>query len=53
LIPGLGAIDFQNVFQAIKEIDYNGYITVELYPYKDNPMDAAKKSFEYLQSLEY
>lgn len=53
LIPGLGAIDFQNVFQAIEEIDYNGYITVELYPYKDNPMDAANKSFEYLKSLEY
>lgn len=53
LIPGLGAIDFQNVFQAMKEIDYNGYVTVELYPYKDNPIEAAKKSFEYLQSLEY
>ncbi|HKR74987.1 MAG TPA: sugar phosphate isomerase/epimerase [Candidatus Nitrosocosmicus sp.] len=53
LIPGLGAIDFQNVFQAIKEIGYDGYITVELYPYKDNPIEAAKKSFEYLQSLKY
>lgn len=52
LIPGLGAIDFQSVFNAIKEIGYDGYITVELYPYKENPSEAAKVSFEYLQSLE-
>jgi sugar phosphate isomerase/epimerase len=52
LVPGLGAIDFQSVFKAIKQIGYNGYVTVELYPYKENPLEAAKKSFEYLQSLE-
>jgi len=52
LIPGLGAIDFQKVFKAIKEISYDGYITVELYPYKENPLEAAKTSFDYLRSLE-
>ena len=52
LIPGMGAIDFQNVFNAINKIGYNGFITVELYPYKENPVKAAKTSFEYLQSLE-
>ena len=53
LIPGLGSIDFQAVFKSIKEIGYDGYITVELYPYKKNPLEAAKTSFKYLQSLEY
>jgi len=53
LIPGLGAIDFQAVFKSIKEIGYDGYITVELYPYKENPLEAAKTSFKYLQSLEH
>ena len=52
LIPGMGAIDFQNVFNAINKIGYNGFVTVELYPYKENPLEAAKTSFEYLQSLE-
>lgn len=53
LIPGLGAIDFQAVFKSIKEISYDGYITVELYPYKENPLEAAKTSFEYLKSIEH
>lgn len=53
LIPGLGAIDFQNVFKSIKEISFEGYITVELYPYKENPLEAAQKSFDYLKSLEF
>jgi sugar phosphate isomerase/epimerase len=51
LIPGLGTIDFQNVFKAIKDIDYDGYVTVELYPYKENPLEAATTSFKYLQTL--
>jgi len=37
LIPGQGAIDFAPVFQAIRDSDYAGWITVELYPYLDNP----------------
>jgi sugar phosphate isomerase/epimerase len=53
LIPGLGAIDFQNVFKSIKEISFEGYITVELYPYKENPLEAAQKSIDYLKSLEF
>jgi sugar phosphate isomerase/epimerase len=52
LIPGLGTIDFQSVFKSLKDIDYDGYITVELYPYRDNPLEAATTSFKYLQALE-
>ena len=53
LIPGLGDIDFKKVFKAIKEISYDGFITLELYPYKENPVEAATLSFEYLQTLDY
>ncbi len=52
LIPGLGEIDFKNVFKTIKEISYDGYITIELYPYKDKPIEAAQASFDYVQTLE-
>jgi sugar phosphate isomerase/epimerase len=51
LIPGLGEIDFKNVFKTIKEISYDGYITIELYPYKDKPIEAAQTSFDYVQTL--
>lgn len=53
LIPGLGTIDFNKVFKAIKDISFDGYITVELYPYKDKPLEAATTSFNYLQNLDY
>ena len=37
LIPGLGSINFKKIIKSINEIGFDGFITVELYPYKDNP----------------
>ena len=51
LIPGIGAIDFAQVFQAIDEIGYGGFVTVELYPYQVNPIEAAQKTFDYLRDI--
>ena len=50
LIPGEGVIDFHSIFKAVEEINYGGYITVELYPYQNNPQGAAKAALEYLKS---
>jgi sugar phosphate isomerase/epimerase len=51
LIPGHGAIDFAATLQAIEKTGYDGWITVELYPYIDNPDDAAREAREYLTNL--
>lgn len=51
LIPGDGAIDFESVLDAINGSGYSGYLTVELYPYQDDPVYAAKAAFEYLSSV--
>ena len=51
LIPGHGAIDFLSIFKAIKDINYHGFITVELYPYQDDPISAAKMSYKYLSNI--
>ena len=40
LVPGHGAIDFQAVLNAVAGTGYDGWLTVELYPYLDDP-DAA------------
>lgn len=32
LIPGKGSIDFRSVFDAMDDIGYRGFVTVELYP---------------------
>jgi sugar phosphate isomerase/epimerase len=37
LVPGEGAIDFRAALQAIQKIGYTGWITIELYPYVDDP----------------
>ena len=51
LIPGHGAIDFISIFDSLKEINYDGYVTVELYPYEKNPESAAKDAYDFLTSL--
>jgi len=51
LIPGHGSIDFRTVFAKMDEIGYDGYVTVELYPYKENPIGAALESMNYINSL--
>ena len=51
LIPGLGSIDFKSVFEAIDEIGYREFVTIELYPYQDNPVYAAESAFKYIQGI--
>ncbi len=51
LIPGQGAIDFAATLRAIAETGYDGWITVELYPYIENPDDAAREARSYLTEV--
>ena len=51
LIPGEGAIDFTSTFQAIREIGYHGWITVELYPYVDDPDLAAATALKRVRAI--
>ncbi len=49
LIPGRGAIDFQATLRAIAATGYDDWVTVELYPYIDNPDSAAREAYAFLQ----
>jgi sugar phosphate isomerase/epimerase len=51
LIPGHGAIDFESTLRAIAASGYHGWITVELYPYLDNPDDAGREAKEFLEGV--
>lgn len=48
LIPGQGAIDFPATLAAIHETGYDDWLTVELYPYVDNPDAAARAARDFL-----
>lgn len=49
LLPGTGSINFKDIFDATRSVGYQGFITVELYTYENNPIEAAHKAYEYLQ----
>jgi sugar phosphate isomerase/epimerase len=51
LVPGAGAIDFRSTLQALHGSAYTGWVTVELYPYIDEPDQAARAAWEYVQSV--
>ncbi len=51
LVPGAGAIDFSAVIDAIRRTGYDGWLTVELYPYLDEPDAAARRALEVLRPL--
>jgi sugar phosphate isomerase/epimerase len=51
LVPGTGAIDFAEVVAAIRRTGYDGWLTVELYPFLDDPDAAARGAMEVLRPL--
>jgi sugar phosphate isomerase/epimerase len=51
LVPGEGAIDFAATLRAIKASGYDDWITIELYPYVDDPDPAARTAFARVSDL--
>lgn len=51
LLPGHGAIDLRAVLKAIQQSGYTGFITVELYPYEDQPIQAAQQAHDAISQL--
>jgi sugar phosphate isomerase/epimerase len=51
LVPGTGAIDFKAVVSAIRATGYDGWLTVELYPFLDDPDTAARQALDVLKPL--
>jgi sugar phosphate isomerase/epimerase len=51
LTPGKGVIDFPGVFQALSDIRYDGWVTVELYPYETTAAGVAKAAWEHLRRM--
>ena len=51
LVPGEGAIDFAGVLAAIAAHTPDTWVTVELYPYRDRPDDAARAARAHLLAV--
>lgn len=51
LIPGRGAIDFVATLREIIRTGYDGWVTVELYPYIDAPDSAGREAKAHLEAI--
>lgn len=49
--PGMGEIDFVPIFRALKEIDYPGWVSVEVFDYTPGVERLARESIEYMQDV--
>jgi sugar phosphate isomerase/epimerase len=46
--PGFGQLDFRPIFQTLGEIDYSGWVSVEVFDYTPGVERLAKESIEYM-----
>ncbi len=49
MIPGEGTFDWDTLKGVLNEIQYDRFLTVELYTHTEDPQDAAEKSHEFLR----
>ena len=47
--PGFGEVDFVPIAAALKEVGYNGFVSVEVFNFDEGPEVIAGKSLEYLK----
>jgi sugar phosphate isomerase/epimerase len=50
--PGTGNFDFRPVFQALADLNYKGWVSLEVFDFKPGPVEIAQASMDYFRKLE-
>ncbi|MCI0701195.1 MAG: sugar phosphate isomerase/epimerase [Planctomycetia bacterium] len=50
--PGFGNTDFKPIFQALKDVNYTGWVSVEVFDYSPDPDTIARDSIRYMKECE-
>lgn len=49
--PGMGAVNYESIIAALREVGYNGWLSTEVFDYSPGARVIAEKSIEYLKSV--
>jgi sugar phosphate isomerase/epimerase len=49
--PGFGNVDFKPIAAALKEVGYDGYLSVEVFNFDEGPEAIATRSLDYLKRV--
>ncbi|MDB4632029.1 sugar phosphate isomerase/epimerase [bacterium] len=49
--PGMGEVDFAPIFEALREINYENWVSVEVFDYEPGIENLASKSIEYMKKF--
>ncbi len=47
--PGFGDVDFVPIAAALKEVGYDGFVSVEVFKFDEGPQAIATRSLDYLK----
>lgn len=48
--PGFGSVDFKPIANALKQVGYNGYVSVEVFKFDEGPEEIATRSLQTLKA---
>jgi sugar phosphate isomerase/epimerase len=51
MIPGEGSFDWATLKSSLEKIEYDRFLTVELYTHTERPQEAAEKSYRFLKGF--
>ena len=50
--PGMGDLDFVPIFRALRDVKFDGWVSVEVFDYSPDPQRIARQSIAYMREVE-